>query len=72
MRSTSGELGVDVAPGAAEYPNVLPDYAQGSFALPRTFTGAVTFPAAATYYYRAHAVIDGKHYWSPEYMIVVQ
>ncbi|MBI4450141.1 hypothetical protein HY634_03715 [Candidatus Uhrbacteria bacterium] len=70
--STSGELGTEVAPGSAGYPNLLPDYAQGSFALPRTFTGAVTFPSTGTYYYRAHAIIDGKNYWSPEYSVVVQ
>lgn len=70
--STSGELGTEVAPGAAGYPNLLPDYQQGSFALPRTFSGAITFPSAGTVYYRAHAIIDGKNYWSPEYAIVVQ
>ena len=70
--SVAGELGTDVGPGAAGYPNLLPDYAQGSFALPRTFTGAVTFPAAGTYSYRAHAIIDGKNYWSPEYTVVIQ
>lgn len=70
--STSGELGLEVAPGAAGYPNLLPDYTAGSFALPRTFSGALTFPSAGTVYYRAHAIIDGKHYWSPEYAIVIQ
>lgn len=70
--STSGELGTEVAPGAAGYPNLLPDYAQGSYALPRTFSGALTFPSAGTVYYRAHAIIDGKHYWSPEHVIVVE
>ncbi len=70
--SVAGALGMDVTPSAAGYPNVLPDYAQGSFGLPRTFTGAVTFPASGTYYYRAHAIIDGKNYWSPEYVMVIQ
>ncbi len=70
--STSGELGTEVAPGAAGYPNLLPDYAQGSFALPRTFSSAITFTTAGTQYYRAHAIIDGKNYWSPEYSVVVQ
>lgn len=70
--STIGELGTEVAPGAAGYPNLLPDYAQGSYALPRTFSGALTFPSAGTAYYRAHAIIDGKHYWSPEYSVEVR
>lgn len=70
--SVVGELGTEVGPGAAGYSNLLPDYAAGSFALPRTFTGAVTFPVAGTFYYRAHAIIDGKNYWSPEYAVVIQ
>ncbi|MBI4434718.1 hypothetical protein HY635_02790 [Candidatus Uhrbacteria bacterium] len=70
--STSGDLGTEVAPGAAGYPNLLPDYAQGNFSLPRTFSGAITFPTAGTSYYRAHAIIDGKNHWSPEYSVVVQ
>jgi hypothetical protein len=70
--STSGDLGTEVAPGAAGYPNFLPDYAQGSFALPRTFSGAFSFSVAGTYYYRAHAIIDDKHYWSPEHSVEVR
>ncbi|MFH1430028.1 MAG: hypothetical protein ABIG71_00720 [Candidatus Uhrbacteria bacterium] len=48
------------------------DYAVGRFALPRTFTGAVVFASPGTYYYRAHALIDEKNIWSPEYEVVVE
>ena len=70
--SHSEAFGTDATPAASGYPNFLPDYATGSFALPRSFTGIVTFSAAGMYSYRAHAIVDGKHYWSPEYSVVVQ
>ncbi|MDO8599421.1 MAG: hypothetical protein Q7S02_04890 [bacterium] len=70
--SNSGALGTDVTPAASGYPNLLPDYAEGSYALPRNFTGAATFPTAGTYYYRGHAIIGGLHYWSPEYTIQIE
>ena len=70
--SRTGALGLAVAPADSGYPSILADYASGSFALPREFSGAVTFPSAGIYYYRAHAIIDGKHYWSSEYTIRVE
>jgi len=70
--SNPGSLGTDVTPAASGYPNILPDYASESFALPRSFTGAIVFPTAGTAFYRAHAIIGGLHYWSPEYAIRVE
>ena len=70
--SKSGDLGLSVTPQAAGYPNFIPDYTTGTFALPREFSSAVTIPATGTYAYRAYAAIGGKHYWSPEYTIRVE
>lgn len=72
VTSNPGALGTDIAPATSGYPNLLPDYAEGSYALPRNFTGAVTFPSAGISYYRGHAIIGGLHYWSPEYTIRVE
>lgn len=72
--SRPGTLGVDVAPGASGYQNLTPDYATGSYALPRSFTAAVVFPSAGTYYYRAHALVGTTrtNIWSPEYTAAVR
>lgn len=70
--SRLGTFGTDVIPQASGYPNLLPDYASGNFPLPRAFSGALTFAPPGTYFYRAHAMIGGLHYWSPEYNITVE
>lgn len=70
--SHPGVFGTDAAPAAAGYEGMLPDYAQGMFALPRTFDGVLMFTAPGTYSYRAHAMIGDLHYWSPEYQLVVE
>lgn len=66
------QLGTDASPAAAGYPNLLPEYARGSFALPREFTAPVVFDQPGTHVYRAYAEIDGRHYWSSEYSITVE
>lgn len=70
--SNPGIFGTDVAPADTGYASMLVDYASGMYALPRTFEGVVTFSATGTYAYRAHAIIDGAHYWSAEYTITVE
>ena len=70
--SHPGAMNVMTTPAAVQYSDSLSDYMRGSYALPRTFRGAVTFPSAGTYFFRAHAVIDGQQYWSPEYSIRVE
>ncbi|MBI4142819.1 hypothetical protein HY480_03025 [Candidatus Uhrbacteria bacterium] len=67
-----GVLGADVTPAVGGYPNALPTYAAGTFVLPREFSGSLTFPTRGTYFYRAHAVVDGKNVWSAEHSIVIQ
>lgn len=65
-------FGEGVSPQAAGYQNHITDYERGAYAIPRTFSGAATFALPGTYYYRAHAIIDGKNDWSPEYTIRVE
>lgn len=72
-RSHAGALGTSVTPAAAGYANLLADYANGTFAIPAEFTGNITAPATAgTLYLRAHAIIEGKHYWTDEVSISVR
>lgn len=70
--SVPGTIGTDVAPADAGYPEHIRDYESGTFALPRSFTAAAVFPTSGISSYRAHAIIDGKHYWSPEHQVVVE
>jgi len=40
---------------------------------PKTFTGSITAPSTpGTIYFRGHAIVDGKHYWTEEMTIKVQ
>ncbi|MDO8463460.1 MAG: hypothetical protein Q7S96_04300 [bacterium] len=70
--SVPGILGQDVASAQTAYPELISDYASGTFSLPREFSGGIVFPQPGTYYLRAHAVIDGQHYWSPEHTVEVE
>lgn len=70
--SRAEALGTDVSPTQSGYPNLLPDYAAGTFALPREFAAALVLPETGTYFYRAHAIIGGQHIWSPEYAVRVE
>jgi hypothetical protein len=56
-------------------PKAYTDYrSAGRFfdgAIPKSFSDSMTFIDTGTYYYRAHAVVDGKEIWSDEKTIVV-
>ncbi len=70
--SHAGSLGLATTPALAGYASLLADYASGTFAVPASFTGNLLAPATAgTLYLRAHATIDGKHYWTDEVSILV-
>jgi hypothetical protein len=71
-QSQAGALDTDVAPSQTTYETWINDYERGAFPLPREFSSALALPAPGTYYYRAHATIDGKQYWSPEYQLLIQ
>lgn len=63
--STPGVLGEEVSP--ADIPYVSVTTAHISAPLPGTFTTSLYPTSEGTLYYRFHAVIDGKNYWSDEY-----
>ena len=39
--------------------------------LPADFSDVVTFAQPGTVYYRAHVIVEGKHYWTDEGTIIV-
>ena len=54
------------------YPNMTTEYLNGVFAIPGKFETNLVLPKSGTVYYRVHAVIDGKNYWSPEESISIE
>lgn len=52
-------------------PNTPSDYIAGlteilSGTIPKTFTATGKLSQSGTFYYRAHAIVEGKNYWSEE------
>ena len=68
--SHPGVLGQDVTPAAAGYKELTPDFAQGEFQVPRSFSAKLT-PQAGKLYVRAHTIIEGKQYWTDEAVVEV-
>lgn len=59
-------------PGATHYTDWVKDFMQGDFSIPLRYIGNTTIATSGTYFYRAYALIDGKHYWSGERSLVVK
>lgn len=68
--SVPGILARDQSPAQSKYPEMTPDFADGSFALPLWFNVRKRF-SPGTYYYRLYAEINGQHYWSDEYSLAI-
>ena len=64
--STPGDLGKNVAPDATKYDDLIKYFANQSNPIPFRFIGNHTFDEAGTYYFRAHAIINGEHFWTEE------
>lgn len=69
--STPHALATNVRPEDTRYRQVLPDFLLGMYDIPLRFVGSMKVQDAGTYYARAYAYINGKHYWSPERMFTV-
>ncbi len=70
--SRPGMLGLDAGPGAAGYPSLTTEFASGDFVLPRDFTATITPTATGMIYLRAHAIIDGKNFWTDERAVSIK
>lgn len=70
--SRPGELGLTVAPPNAGYPGLTPTHAKKRSEIPATFSDKIIPDKVGTLYLRAHAIIDGKHYWADETSIEIK
>lgn len=58
--------------GPSDYPKATEFQCQDvQCSLPNSFFAKIKIDAAGTYYYRAHAVVDGKNVWSEEKKIII-
>ena len=71
-KSNPGQYGFDIAPAASGYGSLTPDYASGNFTIPNTFSVKIKATEPGNLYYRLHAIIGGRNYWTTEYMIDVE
>jgi len=71
-KSNPGQYGFDIAPAASGYGSLTPDYASGNFTIPNTFSVKIKATEPGNLYYRLHTIIDGRNYWTTEYMIAVE
>lgn len=70
--SQPGELTSDVKPENTPYKLLIQDFANGNYNIPLQFVGNIVFDTPGAYYYRVHATIKGKEYWSDEYSMEVK
>ena len=70
--SQPGELGSDVKPENTSYKLQVMDFANGNFNIPLQFVGNIVLDTPGTYFYRVHATIKNKEYWSEEYSLDVK
>jgi hypothetical protein len=66
LESTPGTLDTSIDPKATKYTDNVKDFVSGKYNIPLQFVGNVKLSVPGTYYYRGHAVIDAKHYWTEE------
>lgn len=64
--SVSGILDKSVKPADTKYSENVKDFTNGKYSIPLQFIGNVKIAVPGSYYYRAHALINGKNYWSDE------
>lgn len=68
--SHPGTLGEDVGPPGG-YAYLTTEFASGSFNIPNTFSVNITPTETGILYFRAHAIANGKNYWTDERSIYV-
>ena len=76
---TINHTAVHYGPSSVSNPQVPADYPSASSfqctqtpcSIPGSFSTSLSIPESGTYYYRAHAIVDGMHYWSSERTITV-
>lgn len=64
--STPGSLDTNIAPSDTTYEDLIKDFDKGKYNIPLQFVGNTPIATPGSYFFRAHAVIDGKHFWTDE------
>lgn len=67
--SNPGDLGKEIQPSDAKYTDFVKDFVNGSYDIPLQFIGNQRLDQQGTYYFRVHALINDKNYWSDEYTL---
>lgn len=62
-----GDLGKEVKPGDTKYSDMVTDFANGNYNIPLQFVGNIKVPKEGKYYFRVHALVKDKNYWSDEF-----
>jgi|GEM_PF-1208877 len=70
-KSHPGKFGTNVTVKASGYEKLTPDYANGSYNVPRTFNSKIQLIQTGVLYYRAHTLIGDKNYWTEERNITI-
>lgn len=65
--STPSQLGREVKPEDTEYTDMVKDFTFGKYNIPLQFVGNLKIATAGVYFFRVHALINGKNYWTDEY-----
>jgi hypothetical protein len=71
-QSVAGALGKEIHPADTKYNEILPDFNFGKYGIPLQFIGNIKLSTSGKYYYRLHALIKDKNYWSEEYTLDVK
>ncbi len=70
--SKPGTFGLDVGPAGAGYPSLTTQFASGDFVLPMEFSASFKPDSSGKIYLRAHAIVEGKNYWTEEQVVTVE
>ncbi len=69
--STLGDLGKEIKPADTKYTEMVSDFANGDYNIPLQFVGNIKMMSEGKYYFRVHALVKDKNYWSDEYSLDV-
>lgn len=67
LESNPGELAKDIKPGDTKYTEMVSDFANGDYNVPLQFIGNIKMLKEGKYFFRVHALIKDKNYWSDEF-----
>jgi len=65
--SQLGEFGREIKPEDTKYTELVRDFASGDYNIPLQFVGNISMANPGKYFFRVHANIKDKNYWTDEY-----